>query len=141
MRGVAYYLQKSNSKLLETVSVLLGLLGNKIGIDVWSILKENKIGIDAFRAAFDLTKGNRTRGAILMFLHGAWCWGMAVGWPSLMTLFDGLESWQGVVAFKVVHQGLTSVGDVINWVVLVVYYYDCKNSRRENKNSTEVMER
>ncbi|PON98917.1 hypothetical protein TorRG33x02_051540 [Trema orientale] len=61
------------------------------------------------RAASDRTKGNRARGAILMFLHGAWCWAMAVGWPSLMTLFDGLESWQGV-AFEVVHQGLISVG-------------------------------
>ncbi|PON59299.1 hypothetical protein PanWU01x14_160480 [Parasponia andersonii] len=118
-------------------SVLFGFLN--LGV-ILAILQGSKTGCDAFWAAFDLTKGNRTCGAILMLLHGAWCWAMAVGWPSLMmTFFDGLESSQGV-ALEVVHQGLVHVGAVMNLVVLVVYYHGCRNRQRMKKNIAELME-
>ncbi|PON98916.1 hypothetical protein TorRG33x02_051530 [Trema orientale] len=120
-------------------SVLFGFLN--LGV-ILAILRGNKTGFDAFWAAFDLTKGNRTRGAILMLLHGAWCWAIAVGWPSLMmTFFDGLESSQGGVALEVVHQGLLHVGAVMNLVVLVVYYHDCRNRQGMKNNIAELMER
>ncbi|PON59311.1 Transmembrane protein [Parasponia andersonii] len=104
----------------------------KVGV-VFSIL-EGKSGLEAFSASADLIKGNKTRGTILMVLDMAWRLSSGL----LPTLFprSGFGVW-----YEVLDAYLMCYGRVMNWVVLVIYYYDCKNRQRGNKNKDMVVEK
>ncbi|PON98918.1 Transmembrane protein [Trema orientale] len=101
---------------------------------VLSVL-EGKRGLGAFSASGDLMKGNRTRGTILMAIHTAWRVSLV-----LPGSFLGWDFFGGV-GYKVAQEWLFSAETVMNWVVLVVYYYDCKNRQRERKKTIMVLEK
>ncbi|PON59309.1 Transmembrane protein [Parasponia andersonii] len=98
---------------------------------VLSVL-EGKRGLGAFSASGDLMKGNMTRGTILMVIDTAWRISLVL--PGFFLRWDFF----GGVGYKVAQEWLFSTATVLNWVVLVVYYYDCKNRQRESKNMVLV---
>ncbi|ONI30526.1 hypothetical protein PRUPE_1G255800 [Prunus persica] len=84
---------------------------------VVSILEENR-GIEAISASSKLTKGNRLRGLIWMLLYSVWRFKL----PSVLATW----TFPHILASYYLDTSFVCLGKVINWVVLTVYYYDCK---------------
>ncbi|BFG16463.1 hypothetical protein CerSpe_027370 [Prunus speciosa] len=89
---------------------------------VVSILEENR-GFEAISASSKLTKGNRLRGLIWMVLYSVWSFKL----PSLLATW----TFPHILAYYYLDTSFLCLGKVINWVVLTVYYYDCKNCRNK----------
>ncbi|PQM40966.1 uncharacterized protein Pyn_14297 [Prunus yedoensis var. nudiflora] len=89
---------------------------------VVSILEENR-GFEAISASSKLTKGNRLRGLIWMLLYSVWSFKL----PSLLATW----TFPHILAYYYLDTSFLCLGKVINWVVLTVYYYDCKNCRNK----------
>ncbi|KAB2624696.1 hypothetical protein D8674_016356 [Pyrus ussuriensis x Pyrus communis] len=89
---------------------------------VVSILEE-KVGVfEAISASSELTKGNRLRGFFLMLLF-------SVAKFNLPTLVA--REFTTIFAFYFLYTIFMCLGNVITWVVLTVYYYDCKNRHQK----------
>ncbi|PON98914.1 Transmembrane protein [Trema orientale] len=97
---------------------------------VLSILDTNVRGMEVFWASGDLMKGNRTRGTILMLVDVGW----RVSLNYLPTVIFPRWGFSRGIGYNVVDTFFRCVGLITNWVVWVVYYYDCKNRRRYLKN-------
>ncbi|KAK9288791.1 hypothetical protein L1049_017256 [Liquidambar formosana] len=84
---------------------------------VVSIL-EKRYGVEAFAVSEYLVRGNEQRGLFLMLVFFAW--GIVLRLPCLYGECNEIGS-------KIVPQiTLFCLGNVMKWVVCVVYFYDCK---------------
>ncbi|KAK9108024.1 hypothetical protein Syun_024035 [Stephania yunnanensis] len=91
---------------------------------VLSIL-EGKHGLEAFWAALYYSRGSRTRGMCLMLVFFVWRTVLRL----LCVYVGGYEKWTGLV----ITSGLSCIGNVLKWVVCMVFFYDCKSRVLEKK--------
>ncbi|XP_050130842.1 uncharacterized protein LOC126607333, partial [Malus sylvestris] len=89
---------------------------------VVSILEKDNRGFEAFSDAAELSEGNTRRGFVLMLLYCVW----SSRFPTLIAKF----TFPSVIAYDVLDTSFLCLGKVMNWVVLTVYYYDCKNRHK-----------
>lgn len=76
---------------------------------------------EAFSSSSKLIKGRRIRGLFFMLVYTVWR--LSLGLPPLF------ESWnfRTGISCAVPDSSILCVRKVMNWVVFVVYYHDCKN--------------
>lgn len=98
---------------------------------VISILDKNQ-GYIAIGVAAYLSRGSRKLGFSLMLVFFALK--VAFGLPCFYALWNGGSC--GDLG-NVVSVGLKCVGDIVMWVVLMVYFYDCKRQFLEKKIDLE----
>ncbi|XP_038904923.1 uncharacterized protein LOC120091133 [Benincasa hispida] len=98
---------------------------------VISILDKNQ-GYIAIGVAAYLSRGSRKLGFSLMLVFFALK--VAFGLPCLYALWNGRSC--GALG-NVVSVSLKCVGDIVMWVVLMVYFYDCKRQLLEKKMDLE----
>lgn len=105
---------------------------------VMSVLEGNRvIGLEAFSASSDLMRGNRVRGAFLMVFYHVWWLGL--GLPTYFPIYSYWGSFSDGIVYKIVDTILLCLGLVMNWVVCVVYYHDCKNRRRGKEKDLNLL--
>ena len=97
-----------------------------IVISVW----EGIYGGEALALSAYFCKGSKGRGVLLMFVF--FVWGLGLRLPCL--LFGCYEGGIGIVA----QISLFCLGNVLKWVVCMVYFYDCKKRTLEKKFDEEV---
>lgn len=103
-----------------------------VGI-VISVLEE-KHGDIAIGVAAYLSRGSRRRGFLLMLVFLLWRLGLRL---LCVYLFWG-NKWGGARAAATVAQVLSvCLGNLFKWVVLMVYYWDCKRRFLEKKIDVE----
>lgn len=91
---------------------------------VISVLEEKR-GFEAFSCAAKLIKGRRMVGFVLMLGYAVWR--LSLGLP---TFFEKWSFHRGVV-YAVLNSSFLCVGQIMNWVVFVVYYHDCQDRHGE----------
>uniref|UniRef100_A0A2N9GPV5 Uncharacterized protein n=1 Tax=Fagus sylvatica TaxID=28930 RepID=A0A2N9GPV5_FAGSY len=91
---------------------------------------ERIYGGEAFVLSAYYSKGSEVRGLLLMLVF--FVWGLSL---RLSCLYLGCyEGGRGIV----VQTGLFCLGNVLKWVVCMVYFYDCKRRTLEKKADEEV---
>lgn len=104
---------------------------------VWDVaiilsISEDKSVLEVLSTASSITKGNRTRGCVLMLLNFAWWLGLRVlGFHARRRFMANSAH-----AVAVAETGLVCVGKVMEWVVCVVYCHDCK--RRSSRDKVDL---
>ena len=91
---------------------------------------EGIYGGDAFALSAYFSKGSEGRGLLLMLVF--FVWGLGLRLPCLY--FGCYEGGRGIVA----QISLFCLGNVLKWVVCMVYFYDCKKRILEKKVDEEV---
>ena len=91
---------------------------------------EGIYGGEAFALSADFSKGSEGRGLLLMLVF--FVWGLGLRLPCLY--FGCYEGGRGIVA----QISLFCLGNVLKWVVCMVYFYDCKKWILEKKVDEEV---
>ncbi|GMY26194.1 hypothetical protein FCV25MIE_21436 [Fagus crenata] len=91
---------------------------------------EGIYGYEAFALSAYFSKGSERRGLILMIVF--FVWGLGLRLPCLY--FGCYEGWLGIS----VQISLFCLGNVLKWVVCMVYFYDCKKRILEKKVDEEV---
>lgn len=99
---------------------------------VISVLEET-YGIEAFELATYFSRGSTRRGLLLMLVFVAW--EIVFRLPCL---FGRWSERLGAIVFTSVFTGLICVGNLMKWVVCVVYFFDCKKRILEKKVDEEV---
>lgn len=120
-----------SNRLLQAVNMVVPV----VAFDKWveysawwnlsvvvSILEKDNIGFEAFSDAAELSEGNTRRGFVLMLLYSVW----SFRFPTLIAKC----TFPSVMAYDVLDTSFLCLGKVMNWVVLTVYYYDCKNRHK-----------
>ena len=92
---------------------------------IFTILEEKR-AFEEFSESSNLLRGNWMRGTMLMVLDHAWS--IFLGFP---ILFPSWDFRKGFAYEEVVHVVLVCFGRVMKWVVCMIYYYDCKNRKRD----------
>ncbi|KAF9624612.1 hypothetical protein IFM89_012034, partial [Coptis chinensis] len=95
---------------------------------LFSVL-DDKHGVEAFEASGYFSRGNKKRGFQLMLIFFVWRIVLRLS----CVYVGGHEKWIGLVATSF----LSCVGNVMKWVVCVVYFYDCKKRVLEKKVDVE----
>ena len=93
-------------------------------------LLEGIYGGEAFALSAYFSKGSERRGQILMLVF--FVWGLSLRLPCVY--IGCYEGGRGIV----VRQSLFCLGNVLKWVVCVVYFYDCKKRTLEMKVDEQV---
>ncbi|KAM4109896.1 hypothetical protein ACJW30_03G154100 [Castanea mollissima] len=91
---------------------------------------EGIYGGEAFALSAYFNKGSEGRGLLLMLVF--FVWGLGLRLPCLY--FGCYEGGRGIVA----QISLFCLGNVLKWVVCMVYFYDCKKRILEKKVDEEV---
>ncbi|XVE85045.1 hypothetical protein DITRI_Ditri17bG0060900 [Diplodiscus trichospermus] len=99
---------------------------------VISVLEETD-RIEAFQLSAYFGKGSTQRGLALMFVFVAW--EIVLRLPSVLGSCSGRV---GGLLFISVCSGLIFIGNLMKWVVCVVYFFDCKKRILEKKADEEV---
>ncbi|GMY26199.1 hypothetical protein FCV25MIE_21441 [Fagus crenata] len=140
------YLEWSTMWIMSTaISLLAGIYGGELSIlllikylecsAMWNMsivisLLEGIYGGEAFALSAYFSKGSERRGMILMLVF--FVWGLSLRLPCVF--FGCYEGGIGIV----VRQSLFCLGNVLKWVVCVVYFYDCKKRTLEMKVDEQV---
>ncbi|XP_021293238.1 uncharacterized protein LOC110423350 [Herrania umbratica] len=104
---------------------------------VISILEE-KYGIEALEWAAYINRDCRQRGLILMLVFFAW--GLTVRLSCIFYEYSD-ELATGSVLFTSIYTCLICLGNVMKWVICVVYFFDCKKGISEKKVDDEEVGR
>lgn len=141
---VAFFILLGPLLLSRNVMLLLvSMMGAIIALGIWLVLSawwnmggvvsilEDKGGVQALSTSKYLSKGNRVRGFVLILLNFIWLYGLS--WPTL----HGRGSFCRRVVLVFVNTGLVCVGKVMNWVVCMVYYHDCRRCCRDKVDMEE----
>ncbi|XP_022735621.1 uncharacterized protein LOC111288985 [Durio zibethinus] len=99
---------------------------------VISVLEET-YGIEAFELSAYFSRGSTQRGLLLMLVF--------VVWEIVFRLpcfFERYSERLGGILFSSVCTGLICIGNLMKWVVSVVYFFDCKKRILEKKVDEEV---
>ncbi|KAB2624695.1 hypothetical protein D8674_016355 [Pyrus ussuriensis x Pyrus communis] len=120
-----------SNRLLQAVNMVVPV----VAFDKWveygawwnlsvvvSILEKDNRGFEAFSDAAELSEGNTRRGFVLMLLYSVW----SFRFPTLIAKC----TFPSVMAYDVLDTSFLCLGKVMNWVVLTVYYYDCKDRHK-----------
>ncbi|KAF8378310.1 hypothetical protein HHK36_029649 [Tetracentron sinense] len=99
---------------------------------VISILEERH-GVLALESSAYFSRGNRRCGLFLMLFFFVWTFGLR-----LSCLFVGWHERGSGGLVTSAHVSLLCVGNVMKWVVCMVYYYDCKKRILEKKVDVEL---
>jgi hypothetical protein len=91
---------------------------------------EGTYGIEALLHSAYFSRGSERRGLLLMLVFFVWGQGLR-----LASLYFGCyEGGMGIVA----QVGLLWLGNVLKWVVCMLYFYDCKKRTLEKKVDVEL---
>ncbi|XVF02432.1 hypothetical protein REPUB_Repub04eG0175000 [Reevesia pubescens] len=98
---------------------------------VISILEE-KYGIEALKFSAYINRKCSQRGLLLMLVF--FLWGLII---RLLSIFYGCNDELGSVFFTSVYCFLICLGNLMKWVICVVYLFDCKKGILENNVDDE----
>ncbi|XWS68977.1 hypothetical protein CRYUN_Cryun04dG0140100 [Craigia yunnanensis] len=102
---------------------------------VISILEE-KYGLEALQFSAYISRNYSQRGLILMLVF--FVWGLII---RLSCIFYGCNDEIGSVLFTSVYTFLICLGNLLKWVICVVYFFDCKKGILENNVDDEEVGR
>jgi hypothetical protein len=91
---------------------------------------EGTYGIEALLHSAYFSRGSEWRGLLLMLVF--FVWGQGLRLASLC--FGWYQGWMGIAA----QVGLLLLGNVLKWVVCMLYFYDCKKRTLEKKVDVEL---
>ncbi|KAK6252577.1 hypothetical protein QUC31_014297 [Theobroma cacao] len=142
---IDYYYYSSNNNFVDSlitifhITIFIALLmkysewsaGWNMAL-VISVLEET-YGIEAFELATYFSRGSTRRGLLLMLVFVAW--EIVFRLPCL---FGRWSERLGAIVFTSVFTSLICVGNLMKWVVCVVYFFDCKKRILEKKVDEEV---
>ena len=94
---------------------------------------EGTYGIEALQHSAYFSRGSEWRGLLLMLVFFVWGQGLRLaslyfGW------YEAGMGFMGIVA----QVGLLLLGNVLKWVVCILYFYDCKKRTLEKKVDVEL---
>ncbi|KAG2702120.1 hypothetical protein I3760_06G075500 [Carya illinoinensis] len=103
---------------------------------VWNVsivisVLEGTFGLRAMALSFRYNRGSERRGLLLMAVF--FVWGLGLRLPCLY-----FGCYEGEIMGIVAQAGLYCLGNVLKWVVCVLYFYDCKKQTLEKKVDVEA---
>ncbi|CAN0924454.1 hypothetical protein LINGRAHAP2_LOCUS34199 [Linum grandiflorum] len=124
-------------------SIFVALLAKYVGWRaIWNVglvvsILEGKHGYIGIGVAGYISRGCRKRGFLLMLVFLVWRVVLKVGFWYYWFCLESYSSGYKVVLSVVGEGGLAWFGEVMNWVVCTVYYYDCRRRFLDKKVDLE----